>query len=152
MTRIPGTSHRWVSHFSVFLDFHLKLFTSHMQFPLSQDSTFKNFRDKLPNHHLTLSLYLELWKKQPKIPQEWDDEGLSTDFNGISNVHFLPDMEIRRKSQERDWLAAGAAGKSSILATSIQQFRFPNSQLERETPVLLLPVLFPHSHTSSSSH
>lgn len=33
---------------------------------------------------------------------------------------------------------------------TIQQF--PNSQLKRGMPVLLLPVLFSHSHTSSSSH
>lgn len=34
------------------------------------------------------------------------------------------------------------AGKSSILATSIQHFL--NSQLKREMPALLLPVLFSH--------
>lgn len=129
MTRIPGTPHRCLSHFSPFLDFHLMLFTSHMQFPFSRDSISKNFRDKLPNHHLILSLSLELWKKQPKIPQKWDDEGLSTEFSQNSNRYLLPEMEILRKSQEKDCLTAGTAGIRSILATSIQQV--PNSHFKR---------------------
>lgn len=83
MEASTGTSHRWISHFSFLPDLRLKLFTSQVRFPFSQDSTSKNFKDKFPNHHLILSFSPELWKKRPKISQEWDDEGLSTNSHGI---------------------------------------------------------------------